>query len=280
MNIGSKVKQLRVSAGLTQAQLAGEKITRNMLSAIESEKASPSLETLSYLSERLGVPTSFLISDDDNLFFYEKNEIIEKAKGFFRDKKYSKCIETINKCSMQDDELSYMLCISYFNLGKSAVLNGSLQTGKTMLENCLSFANKTIYNTSLTEAIAGLYYSLAENIQSPLLEFDNSIVEETISTEAELDFYNYVIQNNNHQYKTVVYSTHLGAKEKIRNRHYYDALNDLLSIEKEKNNFSYNAYFVFSVYSDIEACYRQLGDFENAYRYASKRLSLIDAFKS
>lgn len=280
MNIGNKIRRLRISSGLTQAQLAGNKITRNMLSAIESGKATPSLETLFYLSERLEVPASFLVSDSEDLFFYEKSEIIDKAKHYFHEQKYSKCIELITKCSTQDDELSYILCLSYFNLGKTAVLNGALNTGKRMLESSFKFSQKTIYNTSITEAIGSIYYSLAENIQSPLLEFDINKVENTFSDETELDLFNYIIQNYEYKYKTKLFSRHLTAKEMIKNRHYYDALSELLLIEEEKSSIPYNAYFIFSIYSDIEVCYRQLGDFENAYRYASKRLSLIDAFKS
>ena len=42
----------------------------------------------------------------------------------------------------------------------------------------------------------------------------------------------------------------------------------------------YDAYTVFSIYSDLETCYKQLSDYEKAYLYASKKLSLIEAFKS
>jgi hypothetical protein len=44
--------------------------------------------------------------------------------------------------------------------------------------------------------------------------------------------------------------------------------------------YPHNAYITFGVYSDLEICYKQLFDFENAYRYTSKRLSLIEGFQS
>ena len=53
MELGQLLKQARLEAGLTQRQLCGGKITRNMLSQIENGSAKPSMDTLRYLAERL-----------------------------------------------------------------------------------------------------------------------------------------------------------------------------------------------------------------------------------
>ena len=66
----------------------------------------------------------------------------------------------------------------------------------------------------------------------------------------------------------------------MKERNYRDALKLLESIADANIEKSYNAFSVFNVYSDIENCYKQLYDFENAYRYASKKLSLLEGFKS
>ena len=61
--IGEKIRKFRKMRGMTQAELAGESITRNMLSLIENGGASPSLQTIEYLADRLGIsPASFFIS--------------------------------------------------------------------------------------------------------------------------------------------------------------------------------------------------------------------------
>ena len=60
MNIGNKIKRLRIERGLTQQQLSGDKITRNMLSCIESGKALPSMASFFYICEFLGItPAEF-----------------------------------------------------------------------------------------------------------------------------------------------------------------------------------------------------------------------------
>ncbi len=64
MELGEKIRQARLEAGLTQRQLCGEKITRNMLSQIENGSAQPSMDTLRYLAGRLGKGMGYFLDDD------------------------------------------------------------------------------------------------------------------------------------------------------------------------------------------------------------------------
>ena len=57
------LRKLRTDKGLTQKQLVGEHITRNMLSKIENDSATPSVRTLEYLASRLGVSPGYFMSD-------------------------------------------------------------------------------------------------------------------------------------------------------------------------------------------------------------------------
>ena len=61
MSLGERLRQARLEAGLSQRQLCGERITRNMLSQLESGAASPSVATLSYLAARLGKPVGYFL---------------------------------------------------------------------------------------------------------------------------------------------------------------------------------------------------------------------------
>ncbi len=64
MELGLRLKQARQEAGLSQRQLCGERITRNMLSQIENGLAQPSMDTLRYLAARLGKPVSYFLEED------------------------------------------------------------------------------------------------------------------------------------------------------------------------------------------------------------------------
>lgn len=63
MELGQKIKALRLEKGLSQRQLCGEFMTRNMLSQIENGSARPSMDTLEFLAKQLGKSVSFFLEE-------------------------------------------------------------------------------------------------------------------------------------------------------------------------------------------------------------------------
>ncbi len=64
MELGIKLKQARLKAGLSQRQLCGDQLTRNMLSLIENGSARPSMDTLKYLAGQLGKPMAYFLEEE------------------------------------------------------------------------------------------------------------------------------------------------------------------------------------------------------------------------
>lgn len=64
MDLGQRILKARQEAGLSQRQLCGDEITRNMLSQIEHGTARPSMATLQYLAGRLGKNISYFLEED------------------------------------------------------------------------------------------------------------------------------------------------------------------------------------------------------------------------
>jgi tetratricopeptide (TPR) repeat protein len=58
--LGERLRQLRVAAGLTQGDVAGDRFSKEYVSQIERGKTRPTTETIQWLAERLGVDASFL----------------------------------------------------------------------------------------------------------------------------------------------------------------------------------------------------------------------------
>ena len=64
IELGKKLKEARLAKKLTQSDVVGTFITRNMLSQIESGAASPSLRTLEYLANELEIPIHYLVNEN------------------------------------------------------------------------------------------------------------------------------------------------------------------------------------------------------------------------
>ena len=60
--LGERVRTLRVSAGLTQTQLAGTRFSKEYISQIERGKTRPTESTVAWLADRLGVDPVLLSS--------------------------------------------------------------------------------------------------------------------------------------------------------------------------------------------------------------------------
>src|SRR5918912_1464662 len=58
--LGERLRQLRVAAGMTQTDLAGDRFSKEYVSQIERGKTRPTPETIAWLAQRLGVDANFL----------------------------------------------------------------------------------------------------------------------------------------------------------------------------------------------------------------------------
>lgn len=71
ITVGEKIKSLRKELKMTQTDLAGEELTKSMLSQIENNQSNPSLKTLKYIAGRLNRPITYFLeqpSDQENYF--------------------------------------------------------------------------------------------------------------------------------------------------------------------------------------------------------------------
>ena len=82
MEIGSKIKRLRVRLGLTQEELAARtELTKGFISQLERDITSPSIATLMDILEALGTNVSEFFSDreDDGVMTYAADDMFIKT---------------------------------------------------------------------------------------------------------------------------------------------------------------------------------------------------------
>lgn len=105
MELGEKILQVRKEAGLSQRQLCGEVITRNMLSQIEHGAAKPSMDTLKYLASRLGKPVSYFLEEDLDTATLEATGKLRQAQNALAEGKHRYAAQLLERLETDLPEL-------------------------------------------------------------------------------------------------------------------------------------------------------------------------------
>ncbi|WP_433596182.1 helix-turn-helix domain-containing protein [Lysinibacillus xylanilyticus] len=83
-SLGTRIRKLRKERKLTLEELAGDRLTKGMLSQIENDKAKPSMESLEYIAERLGVKANELLEQVNPASL---RQLLEQAEILFTELK-------------------------------------------------------------------------------------------------------------------------------------------------------------------------------------------------
>ena len=111
MDIGQKIKAARLEAGLSQRQLCGEVITRNMLSLIESGRARPSMDTLRYLAGQLEKPMGYFL--EEQAVAPEREDLRQTRLALAQ-----QCVDVLGDASRKDDGWYLLRGQIAFSLGQ------------------------------------------------------------------------------------------------------------------------------------------------------------------
>lgn len=94
MTLGQKIKNVRLARGMTQKEVVGDYITRNMLSKIENDSATPSVRTLEYLAKALCLPTGYFL-DQARVSDGTAPDGLDEARAAFRAKDWEHCLRLL-----------------------------------------------------------------------------------------------------------------------------------------------------------------------------------------
>lgn len=296
LHIGQKIRQVRLSRGLTQSALCGDMITRNMLSLIENGSASPSVKTLMYIAEKLDVPAGYLISDDsvDAENEYLKLHIIGNVRSALKNGDYTECIRLCDSMIPDhDDEINLILAECHINLAMQSYESGHFSSAKEHMSKAVTASGNTIYNTSDIKNKCGLLSVVINDAesQSPvppylyLFNDENSFIQEkgyirasSLITQGKLREAEIVMEECGVSEKSGVFYEHLMIKILIQNENYQNAFIQLTALIK-KYRSTLTAYMQYKIYDDIEYCCKVTGDFKTAYEFSTKKLELMSLSK-
>ena len=135
MEIGKRLKQARLESGLSQRQLCGDTITRNMLSLIENGTARPSMDTLTYLAGRLGKPVSYFL--EESTVTSPNTDRMRDARSAFVAERYAEAVEALKMYQEPDEtfdwEKGMLEALCYMALAEQAIGEGRLPYAETLL---------------------------------------------------------------------------------------------------------------------------------------------------
>lgn len=290
MNIGYKIKNLRTEKLMTQSELAGDEITRNMLSQIENGIALPSLTTVIYLAGRLGVSPSFLLADENDDFIYKKNSIMKNIKKAFTDNSFEICRDIcVSELEETDDEIELILAYCSINLAIEDICNGKLKHACEEIDRAIIHTKSTVYDTvsirNTAYVILNFMKKISPTLDSSELYVDTSDKSYTVSA-FENAFCKYVISLEHltsdcfdeRLPEEKLYKMHIEAKKKMSEGNFSEALEILERLINSDEVPSKILLYLTS--ADFEICCREAEDFRGAYEYSQNKISLLESMLS
>ncbi len=291
MTIGEKIKELRQAKFMTQTDLAGKQITRNMLSAIENGSAQPSLGTLLYLSERLGVPAGFLLAEEGDETLYRKMNALPNIKRAYEAKDFSSCRRFCLEAAKEpDDELCLLLSHCDLELAKEAFDEGRLRSACRLFDEALEYAEQGKYPMDRAASEAAVYFAYLERV-SPGLYSEVLDADYAPAFVWQSDFAEYVralkaLDAGNlgaaKAYLSVAdegfYKAHVAILAEMREGNYAHAKEELLSLLQSGE--LKRPLMRFEVLDALEISCRETEDYKDAYEYATEKVRLAEQLLS
>ncbi len=293
--LGERIKEARLEKKLTQKEVSGDFITRNMLSQIENGLAYPSIKTIEYLAKKLDKPITYFMDAmvEEDLTSDNKVYELDKLIELYLVNDWDKCIKGLEKIDDENNFSNYReFCLLMYhclaNKGFELFSENKFIETEEILRKSLMYQKKIPYNNKYLETKILMYLTQVSLKLGKLNQAEkyNGLYEETIHLFKEIgvkDFfvkseilfqkkmYEQIIElSDNTCYSDIKYS---GDYYYLLGRVFYeldkidDAINSFLKCSEkwkdtEKPLISLNKY--------IADCYSKIGNYEKAYEFLKK----------
>ncbi len=148
MTMGDKIRHVRQSKGMTQRQVAGDRITRNMLSKIENGSATPSIKTLNYIAERLGLPSSYFLSGSSESGGGERRGV-EGAREAYRRGDFTQALALLEQSegaeAERSDEIAALRALALVGLARGEYRRGDMNRARAYAREALKHNESSLY---------------------------------------------------------------------------------------------------------------------------------------
>ena len=286
MNLGEKIKAARLERHMTQKDVVGDYITRNMLSKIENGSATPSVKTLEYLAGALGLPAGYFMTDSNGDELTPGS--VASARNHFRNGEYEGCVQVLSGLDMDggyQDEALLLMARAKIGLSKKAMTDGRYEEAIRLAKEALAHNDDTIYASAAfrTEAlllVARCTMELQGDFQKAMDDYQAAYQDQRLtmaeyyidqgdlaSAKREMDSIARLSEATEPAYLM------LQGRMELKDNQYEQAAKQLEKAEQLARTTGSN-YFMSGLYAMLEQCYREMEDFKKAYHYASMQLQI------
>lgn len=265
MTLGQLIRAARLEAGLSQRQLAGGEITRNMLSALERDGANPSVSTLKYLSDKLCKPISYFFGEETPEI-PEASEMTQ-ARAALQSGDFQRCLRLLNGLDGEEFRQERLLleALATMSLARKALADKRQPYASELLAQTLRAGEECLY---FTESLRREWLILSARAARRPSE-RSALVSRLPAGDEELLLRARTALEDGNQ------SRALRLLEAVENRSCeWNHLRGELHFSAHEYAAAAQCYHRAEPEIDsdhrLEICYRELGDYKMAYFYATK----------
>ncbi len=288
-HIGEKIRRLRLQRKMTQRDLAGDQITRNMLSCIENGTALPSLPTIWYLSERLEVPAGFLLAEGDDDRIWRKMNEITDIKRVFGQGDPRICLALCRGCDGEtDDEINTIMAKCSLMIAREELDAGHLKSCCAALDDAVNISERVVYNRQEVRQTAALYFRFLRKLSSSLYSETSLEIEDPFFGAGD-SFCRYILAKE---------AADAGDRDRVDAylrrddtddpwylllRAHLDTIDGRFDVAHAAltrllhADFANSKPLVYYIFTDLEICCRETGDFRGAYEYSQDKVQLLES---
>lgn len=291
--LGKKIRALRLQKKMTQKEVVGDFITRNMLSQIESGTATPSMRTLEYLARVLDVPMFYLMEDEQPEDQTMPIAMLQKAKRAFRDGDYDACLASLQRVKEPFlEEANALRAKASLEKARILLRQGEFEQAKQLAEEAMQLNDQSIYGARSVKADAYLCMDEATNEGwDYYMQYRSAL--ETPYSNAHVSMINaemFLNQGKVEQARIMLDALSGGdydhcmldagrvrllqARVAMAKEQWEEALSLCHEAEELWEQAPHHAQRAL-LYQCMEQCAMKLDDYKSAHHYASMRISLL-----
>lgn len=264
MELGEKLKQARLEAGLSQRQLCEGIVTRNMLSQIEHGSAHPSMNTLQAFAERLHKTVSYFL--EEQAVVSPNLACMTQAKQAFRDQNWKQALEILRQFQSPDpvfeDEQKLLTILCTLEFAQSVLEDGKTIYARELLQKIEKTVKSCPYASELERR---RLLMLGKTVPAKQAAPGLPSLDEELMLRCRWAL---------EQGDTEKAGAYLACTEKQSGEEWAFLQGTLFCRKKQYRQaaeYLMQAPRTRQVFAMLEVCYREQGDYQKAYEYACRQ---------